>query len=800
MTANHRPVLLAVAGLSAAVLAVEIGLTRIASMTMWYHFAFLVLTLAMLGLGAAGTWLACRGAPDDPLRLLRRSAWALALACAGNVALSIWVYVDPFMIAIQPMQLLPLLVRLSGAAVLFFAGGLGIGAALSARQAPIGKIYRADLLAAAAGALGGPLLLPYVGGGGLLLVAGAVALFSIYPISAGFARRMTVIVGCLMIGLGIVQPELQPLTPCGTKYEVIITGESPGARVLWRRWTSLARVDVQQPGPSGLKLSLLGRGSRAKENIPPLLALHTDGGATTYIYELDDASRLGRDPQAGAFAAESLYASGYPGADNEKVLVIGAGGGIDVLTALHFGAREVTAVELSVAHVQAVRNQFSEYSGRLFHDERVQPVVDEGRSFLLRDQNRYDLIQLSGVDTFAGLQGGAYTLSENFLYTVEAVEDALDHLKPGGVVVYLRWLFIPPRETLRLLATARVALEQRGVADPSRHLVVCNAGPFATIMISRDPLGEKRLQAVQAWADQVGVRVMLRPGDAASDDPFHRIVQEEDLERFLEDYPFDLRPSTDDWPFFYLYYRWDKLKPLPNQSGGWLGGTLPLAQVAVVVLLLMSLIGGAVLIAIPFLFRQNRGLPKAERATVFAVFFLIGIAFMSVEIALLARGALLLGHPAWAFPVILGGLLAPAGLGAAWATRRDRVWLPLALALAVAALILLWRNQALDLVHVVGGWPLPGRIAVTLAGLFPLGVVMGGFFPLSLQRARGVDARLAPWAWAINGCASVLGATLATIAAMTWGFTLVFSLALTCYLLAGLLMYRLPVGVNSSKQ
>ncbi len=469
-----------------------------------------------------------------------------------------------------------------------------------------------------------------------------------------------------------------------------------------------------------------------------------------------------------------------------KVLVIGVGGGIDVLMALLKGAASVIGAEVNPAMLALLTDRYREYSGNLAGDPRVTLVNAEGRAFVRSSQDRFDVIQLSGVDTYAALSSGAYSVAEAYLYTVEAFADFLERLNPGGFVQVSRFYVDPPRETLRLAAIAAQALRSRGVAEPWRHILIMSGALWASVVVSERVIEEGEVAAVRAFAEREGYAMAfdpLRP----SDKPFDHLLRGSDAERaeFQATYPYRVDPVTDDAPFFFNYFRWSNVPSIFGMTGRFVY-TMPVPVGHVILLLTLLVTAVLATIGIRRPSRQLAITRNSERRRFATYFACLGIAYLFIELAFLQRLTLFLGHPTYALSVVLAGMLISSGLGSAVCRSvrvSPRVVLPIAAIAAVVSGI-----AAGSILPQFLGLPFAGRVALALAMITPVGFLMGMPFPIGLERLRAVSAHAVPWGFGVNAFFTVIASTLAVILAMDFGFTTLFVIGALCYGLAALVL------------
>jgi SAM-dependent methyltransferase len=490
------------------------------------------------------------------------------------------------------------------------------------------------------------------------------------------------------------------------------------------------------------------------------------------------------------------------------VLVLGAGGGQDVLQALHHQARAVDAVELNPHMLELVQQRFADFSGRPYSRPGVRAHLAEARGFVAGSRARYDLIQLSLVDAYGASSAGLRALSESYLYTVEALREYLRRLAPGGMLAITRWISLPPRDLLKLAATAIAALEADSVGDPGRRLALIRGWKTGTLIIRNGDFSPEDLARIRTFSRERSFDLDwlpdLRPGEA---NRYNRLARPEfpgameallgpGRADFLERYKYFIEPASDDRPYFFHFFKWSSLPE-------WLAlrerGGMPLMEWGYPVLmatLVQALLAGLVLILLP-LGLAGRRLPRVGRPRVLGYFSALGLAFMFVEIAFIQKFMLFLSHPLYAVAVVLCGFLLFAGLGSRMSGRargipsRRRVGLAVT---AIAAIALAYLFLLPELFRLLAGLPDAARIAVSLGLIAPLAFFMGMPFPLGLQSLAATAPAFLPWAWGINACVSVVAAALATLVAMHLGFMAVVVLALFAYLAAAWTFPRGPVA------
>jgi hypothetical protein len=764
-----------ISAVSAALLMTELALTRIFSVTMYYHFAFLAISIALFGLSASGVLVYVmrdRLSRVDTRRLLTGGAILHAAATIVALACLVRIRVGLFY---SPSNLALMLAIYAMAALPFLTGGAVISLAFTRLTDRVNVVYAADLLGAAAGCLVLIPLLNELGAPGVVLTAAALSLCGAVCFAPP-ARRPHVAVAVVALFALPAGAQATGASP----FDVTDTKGHEGDRVLFSKWNSFSRVAVYDRSHGEWSLSPRYTGPRGDA-----LFMDIDSSASTPI--------LKGGAERPEYLRYELTALAYhlverPG--GFSALVIGPGGGRDLASALVFGARQVDGVEINPIIARDVMlDRFREYSGGVYADPKVAIHVDDGRSFVRRSAARYDVIQASLVDTWAATAAGAYTLTENSLYTTEAFGEYIDHLTDDGVLTITRWVF----DGLRLVSLAQEACAQRGL-DASRHIAIVQLDRVATFLLKRTPFTEADAARLVDLADSLGFSVLYVPGGGTrrgpfevpiemrrtgtSADDYRRLILAPDRARFIADYPLDIAATTDDRPFFFhttrLENQFDVVFGRALLFGNGLSALMSLMVISTT--LVVGFIVGPLLVGGPR--------PAAGWAKWLVYFGALGAGFMLLEVALLQRFVLLLGHPVYSLTVTLFSLLLGTGLGS-FLSRRVPAHRVKTVAMrmlgVVAGLALLSAALLPSIVNLAIAWPLPLRVVVAVALLVPAGVLLGIPLPAGMRLVAECRPEIIPWGWGMNGAFSVVGATLAVFIAMNWGFSCTLSVAALVY-------------------
>jgi hypothetical protein len=704
--------------------------------------------------------------------LAHMTTTVLALACLVRIPVTLTYSTENLwrMLAIYLLAALP-----------FFTGGTVLSLAFARLTVRINALYASDLLGAALGCLALVPLMNLLGAPGVVLSAATLAAVASVCLAPARWKRWAARAAYVVLGV----PFLMQLAGLGPFDVDAIKGSEREPRLLFSKWNSFSRVGVYDYPHADWSLSPKFTGKPG-----PSLFMDIDASASTPI--LGSTGNI-KDAE---YLRYELTAIGYhlverPGGFD--ALVIGPGGGRDVLSALAFGAKRVEGVEINPIIVRDVMlDRFRAYSGNLYGHPRVSVHVEDGRSYVRRSEKRYDLIQASLVDTWAATAAGAYTLTENSLYTTEAFGEYLDHLTADGLLSVTRWVV----DGLRLVSLAQAACERRGL-DPARHIAIVQYKTVMTFILKRSPFLPEEVRRLQRVSDELGFTLLYAPGVPAPEvkEPeemrragtsladYRGLILASDRSRFLDGYRHDVSATTDDRPFFFHTTRLrDQFQVAFGRQmlfGSGLSALLTLFMISAALVLLF--------IVAPLLIAAER--PRRGWGSWLAYFAALGAGFMLLEVAVLQRFVLLLGHPVYSLTVTLFSLLLGTGLGSLLSRRvpDEAVRRVTLYALGAAALVGVLAALALErLVDFAIPWPLPARIAAAAALLVPVGVLLGVGLPGGMRLLDRARPEIVAWGWGMNGAFSVIGATSAIFIAMNWGFSVT--------LLAGALTYLLAAG------
>lgn len=789
-----------------ATLVLEVVDTRVLSVLTWYHLAFLAISLALLGMTAGAIYVYLRPerftaerAPREIARFALRFAFSVPLSHLGVLAVRI-----PTELTADPMSVWTLMATGALLAAPFFLSGVVIALALTRVPLPVGRVYAADLAGAGLGCAGAIALLDRVDptSGMFLLGALAAAAAAAFRHASGLGRTVPALaVAAVLLAAGLANRQLYPrLFWIGT-----MKGEPLPAPVVLDRWNSHSRVTGRAPAVN--KPALWGPGAvpvaaEVDEGKVEQLPLRIDGGAFTVCTRFD-----GR-PESLGWVRHDLTSLAFHLRGAGEVAVLGVGGGRDLLTAIGFGCRRATGIEINRAFLDLLAGDYREFAGLAGRPD-VELVHDEGRAHLARTGRRFDLLQMALVDTWASTSAGAMTLTENGLYTVEAWRLFLDRLRPAGVLSVSRW-YAPedPGETARLLSLAVATLLDRGGGTaPRAHLALATAGRLSNLILARDPLAPEEIARLTQAGAAYGFGFLVLPGEPVADPLLAAIVAArtpEELARATAHPLLQLAAPTDESPFFFNMLRpraWLDRDFSAERAGGVIEGNLRATDSLLSIGLAVALLAVSALV-LPLAARGGgHGLPARDFAAAAGYFSLIGLGFMLVEIGLMQRFSSLLGHPIYSMVVTLMSLILATGLGALLSDALpERRALVAPLFLTPALLALPWVIAAAA--GRAEGASLPARVLLVSALTVPVGLLLGTAFPLGVRLVRARSEAALPWMWGLNGVFGVLGSVAAVLVSMTFGIRWCLLLGALCYALLAapvLALSRRPAGQGHAR-
>ena len=763
---------------SFATLLLELALTRVFSVVLFYHFAFLVISIALLGLGAGGVFAY--------VRRQQLAAWGTRTLAARLCFINaIVVFVVLIIVLLTPVSLqlnlrnfFKLTIIYLVSAVPFFFTGLLFACVFARERHRVSQLYGADLIGGAIACLGVVPLLNLVGGPNAILFSAAMmAVAGAIWADATQQKKKALVAAAVLATLFLANIR-------GDLIDVVYAKglRRHGSWVEFARWNAISRVEVDRSGD--IKWIVI------------------DADASTPIMNADPQNWSNPEWKKAFLAAPSAVVNILR--PQGKYAIIGPGGGVDVLRALVTGSKDVTGIEINPLIANNImRGRYADYSHNLYRAPGVRIQVRDGRSFIRGSNERYDVLQMTLVDTWASTAAGAFALSENNLYTVEAFREYFQHLKPDGMIAITRWEFSRPREALRVVSQAMEALHQQGVMDTTWNFVVVSDGALnvdgrpVTVIAKKTAFNWQELERVVdhvkanpnlkllypiPWGENLPPRSYNADSSA-----FHNLLRENDGRRFSSQYAYDVSPVNDNAPFFFFTFKTkNAIRAMLSGTGSGMDWKVNLGVAVLFLLLLMSVVAVLAFLVLPLLLYKQA---RVRSALPLIYFIALGLGYILVEITFIQRFVLFLGHPTYALTVVVFLMLLASGVGSMMARHwlrepRQIDWILCAI-VGVLALYLWILPRVLPLAT---AWAFSAKLLLSAVLLLPLAFLMGMPFPTGVRALASDDSKeetaAIEWAWAMNAAATVLGSVLAMVIAIHFGLTVALVCAAAAYMLA----------------
>ncbi len=783
-TQTTDPILLLGIGLTSfSALLLELALTRLFSVVLFYHFAFLAISVALLGLGAGGVFAYLRR-----LWLTRFSTRPLAATLCTFNAITIFLALEivlhvPVSLELSRWNFFRLTALYLASAVPFFFTGLIFSVVFARETHHVTRLYGADLLGGAMACLAVVPLLNWIGGpNAILFSALTMALAAMIwrrrendgetgvparrARTRAWFRTVPWITAAILVLLIVANHS-------GRLIDVIYAKGMFRDRswVEFAKWNAISRVEVDRQGAAK--------------------AVVIDADASTYIMNADLRTWKGSEWEHNLMASPPAIANVLR--PQGKFAIIGPGGGVDVLRAVANGSPDITGIEINpLIATSVMRGRYADYSYRLYERPEVHIHVTDGRSFIRNSREQYDVIQMTLVDTWASTAAGAFALSENSLYTTDAFREYFQHLKPDGMIAITRWEFRQPREALRVVSVAMEALHELGVANPAQNFIVVSEGALdedgipVAVLAKKTPFTPAEEDAVnQHLTRNDELDSLYLPSDPG-DNPFSKLIAANNPWTFAHNYPYNVTPVFDNAPFFFFTLKTSQILNEESLQQG-IDWKVNLGVVVLGMVLVISLAAVLAFLILPML--VGAGGPSLRRVSLL-YFVAVGLGYILVEIAFIQRFVLFLGHPTYALTVVIFLLLLSSGAGSLisrrWLREPARVWMPLLLLVAAISIYVVVLPSMLT---TLVGFPFVMKLVISGLLLIPLGLAMGMPFPTGLRalassaitEADVAEDNAVEWAWAMNAASSVFGSVLAMVIAIHWGLNVTLACGAAAY-------------------
>ena len=760
---------------SFAALLLELSLTRLFSVVLFYHFAFLAVSVALLGLGAGGVFAYLK-----KIWLARFETRELAArVCVINailvpIILETVLHVPVSLALLSKAKFLRLTTIYMASALPFFFTGLEFSVVFARESEHIPRLYGADLSGGALACMAIVPLLSKLGGPNTILFAAVVAAVAgVVWAKRRIARNAGALVAIIVLALIAANHSERLIDIIYAKGDL-----HDRSWVEFARWNAISRVEVDRQ--DGAKV------------------IEIDAEASTEIMNADPKKWEGTERQRNLMSAPPALANVLR--PRGEYAIIGPGGGVDVLRAVANGSSNVVGIEINpIIATTIMRGRYADYTYHLYERPEVHMHVMDGRSYLRGTSERFDVVQMTLVDTWASTAAGAFALSENNLYTVNAFREYFEHLRPDGLIAITRWEFRQPHEALRVVSVAMEALHQLGVKDTARHFMVISDGPLDESGIPVAVLAKKSTFTVEEeaavrkhLADYPDLASLYLPSEPGNN-PFSALIARNDPYAFAQGYAYNVAPVNDNAPFFFFTLKLGQILDRTRQARS-IDWKVSLGVAVLGMVLIISLAAVLVFLVVPLALRAKA---RQQRPVRLLYFVAVGLGYILVEIAFIQRFVLFLGHPIYAITVVVFLLLLSSGAGSLlscrWLREAVRGWLPLVL---IIAALLLYVFILPGVLNALVGIPFPTKLLVSAVLLIPLGFAMGIPFPTGLRALasfpetdfaavqNSASDNAVEWAWALNAAASVLGSVLAVVIALQFGLNVTLACGASAYLLA----------------
>ncbi len=762
--------------LSFSVVAFETTITRILSVTLYYHLAFMVISLAMLGLGAGGVYI------YFSTKIKEKADFFIALfALLSSISIIISLVLIlsfPFKPFVSIKTFFDFWFLYLLFAFPFFFAGLSFSLIFFKLSKQISKVYFFDLIGGGVGALLVVPLLYVLDAPTIIIFIAFLTALSSFLFSLNCQKSFKIISGVLTIFLLC-------LVFFNLYYQVINVSYVKGEKetnLIYQKWSPVGRVVVSPIKENTIHAWGLSQNYKP-EKYPEQLQIMIDGAAGTDLEKITD--NLEKDLEHLKYDITSLA---YYIAPTSRSLIIGFGGGRDILTSLLFGFKEIEGVEINPVMKEIICQRFKDYSGKICEMENVKLVTGEGRSYIAQSPVKYSLIHLSLVDSWAATVAGAYALSENSLYTKEAFLEYFEHLEEDGVLTISRFVFEPPQQTIRALSLCRAALEENGVQNFGRNIMIFKTPVFynkdlfvSNLMCKKSAFTNEEIKKAENIAKDMGFDIIYTPLDQ-KDNYFTKFILATDVKQFYKNYPFRIEPPTDNEGFFFHMLKLEdfwRIFNFKNIEGGQLHNYY--SVFILITILIIASILSFLFIFLPLLFRKAKfSVPKREALRYILYFAFLGLGFMLIEISLIQRFSIFFGHPTYSIIIALFSILLFSGIGSLLTGKLN-----IKISKIISALILIgiiFLIISLSFFKIQGS--LISKSFLSVLFLAPLGLLMGMPFPSGINLLDKKDRQLIPWAYGINCMTSTIGSVLTLILYINYGFRITFLVALTFYLFA----------------
>ena len=791
---------------STSVLLFELSLMRVFSILQWNYLAFMIISIAFLGYGSSGTFLSVfssilkRAEGKNLYKYLLFFSLLFSLGSLFSIFVISKVPFDLYRIITDRYQLLYLVIYYLAIAIPFFFAGICISLAISKLPEKVNKIYFCDLSGAAIGCISFLVLANYISLSHLLIIPPLLSFLASFLFSLKLHDKKSIIyvVGIfvfIILFSGAESFYSFPVNPYKSLFTLL---RYPNSRIIDRQENSFARLEVVESEgvryAPGLSLNFSGE-------IPEQLGLVTDGDGLSAITKLE-----GENDLEGLKKIEfSDYISSALGfhliGDKRKVLIIGPGGGLDILGGIYNEAEEIWGIEMNPDVKILLQGNYADYSGNIYNREGIKILTGEGRSVVKGLDQKFDLIQISLIGSSNTASGGFYSISENYLYTVEAFMDFWQHLSDSGKLGITRWLKFPPREIVRLFSISLEALGRMGIEKPENHLAVIRSWATTTLILSKEQITVEEIDIIKDFCDKRNFDVVYFPGIKEEEANTNHILEQsyyyQEIDQlvnsfkegkqkdFYDSYFFNVSAVTDNQPYFFYTLKWENIPKIIKSTANW-QPLIEWGNLIIFATFLQGIIFSIIFIFLPLILKRSPVTKRRVKIPFLLYFASLGLGYMLLEISFIQKFILYLTNPSYSTSIIIFSFLFFSGLGSFYSRRIEKNYVNALkiIIFTLCGLLILYQFILPYVFNTTLKYSLLVRIFITLGLIFPLGFLMGMPFPLGIKLVNSIDKgkELIPWLWATNSFWSIIASVSAVIIALFFGFKVVAILAALIYL------------------
>lgn len=794
---------------SSSVLLFQLSLMRVFSILQWNYLAFMIISIAFLGYGASGTFLSVfssilkRAEGKNLYKYLLFFSLLFSLSSLLSIFVICKVPFDLYRVIMDKYQLLYIVIYYLAIAIPFFFAGICISLSISKLPEKVNRIYFCDLSGAAIGCISFLVLANYIGMSYLLIFPPLLSFLASFLFSLKLQNKKSIIyaLGILLFVLLFSYSENFYSFPVNPYKSLFTLLRYPNSRIINRQENSFARLEVVESEgvkyAPGLSLNFSGE-------IPEQLGLVTDGDGLSAITRLEGEGDLEalRKIEFSDYISSALGFHLIRDIDNQgKILIIGPGGGLDVLGGIYNGIEEIWGIEMNPNVKIFLQGDYADYSGNIYNREGINILTGEGRSVLKGLEQKFDLIQISLIGSSNTASGGFYSISENYLYTVEAFMDFWQHLSDGGKLSITRWLKFPPREIVRLFSISLEALSRMGIEKPENHLAVIRSWATTTLILSKEQITEEEIDIIKDFCDKRNFDVVYFPGIKEEEANTNHILEqsyyfqeinqlvnsfkEDKLKDFYDSYFFNVSAVTDNQPYFFYTLKWENIPKIIKSTANW-QPLIEWGNLIIFATFLQGIIFSIIFIFLPLILKRSLVTKKRVKIPFLLYFASLGLGYMLLEISFIQKFILYLTNPSYSTSIIIFSFLFFSGLGSFYSRRIEKSYVNALkiIIFTLCGILILYQFILPYVFNTTLKYGLSVRIFITLGLIFPLGFLMGMPFPLGIKLVNSIDKgkELIPWLWATNSFCSIIASVSAVIIALFFGFKVVVILAALIYL------------------